>query len=66
MMSFQDFLNLKEATTKHAPAPDLPPTILLRRIAIRSFPDGKQVAIYKDNRSGAQYAIPPVQEEIKQ
>jgi len=66
MMSFQDFLILKEATSKRVAAPDLPPTILLRRVAIRSFPDGKQVAIYKDTRSGAQYAIPPVQEEIKQ
>jgi hypothetical protein len=64
MIRFQQFLNLKETTTKSVSAPDLPPTILLRRIAIRSFPDGKQVAIYKDTRSGAEYAIPPVQEEI--
>jgi hypothetical protein len=63
MMCFQEFLNLNEAA-KSLAAPDLPPTILLRRIAIRSFPDGKQVAIYKDTRTGADYAIPPVQEHV--
>jgi hypothetical protein len=64
MKSFRQLRHLIEVTIGRSASPELPPTILLRRVAIRSFPDGKQVAIYKDTRSGAEYAIPPVQEEI--
>ena len=40
----------------------LPPTILLRRVAIRAFPDGREVATYKDTLTGETYAVPPLQE----
>jgi hypothetical protein len=41
--------------------PAFPPTILLRRIAIRIFPNGRQVATYKDTLTGETYAVPPIQ-----
>jgi hypothetical protein len=50
---------LQEVVNRRKPA--FPPTILLRRIAIRIFPDGRQVATYKDTQTGETYAVPPIQ-----
>ena len=60
MKTFQQIRRWIEESVAHK-QPLLPPTMLLRRVAIRSFPDGKQVAIYKDANTGETYAIPPIQ-----
>ncbi len=61
MLTLRQFLALVENTTAaKRNQPDFPPTILLRRIAIRQYPDHRQLAIYRDQATGTDYAIPPM------
>ena len=60
MKTFQQFRHwLNEAPGRKKLK--LPPTILLRRIAIRTYPDGREVATYKNTLTGETYAVPPIQ-----
>ena len=59
-LSFSDFCQLQTEAKKQS-AQEFPPTIFLRRIAIRTFPDG-DIATYKDFTSGKTYAFPQGEE----
>ena len=58
MRTFKQHLQEKNKTKSN----ELPPSMLLRRIAIRTFPDNKNVALYRDTKTNTDYAIPPAQD----
>ena len=55
-LTLAEFCQL-QTEAKKSSAQEFPPTIFLRRIAVRAFPDG-DIATYKDFTSGKTYAFP--------
>ncbi|MCG3772183.1 MAG: hypothetical protein JW384_03388 [Nitrosomonadaceae bacterium] len=57
-LSFSEFTQTQLEPKTHQQ--DFPPTMFLRRQAIRAFPDGKFVATYKDFATNRTYAFPQI------
>jgi len=56
MKSFSEFQNLNEKVTGQLPDP--PMILVLRRTAIRIFPSGEKVALYRNENLGIDISIP--------
>ena len=56
-LSFKEFSNQDTNDLSEASQDSFPPTILLRRVAVRAFP-GRQIAIYLDSRTQTYFTVP--------
>lgn len=58
MKSFKEIRGTLKESESGTKLPDPPPMILLRRIAIRVFPNGQRVALYQNRRLNLDVSVP--------